>query len=102
MKLRNQLLKIRKRNSIKSERKVAEILKKNHILFKAKWRIKNREVDFLVGKVILEVDGSAHIHIDTEREKMLMDEGYTPIHISIKELYEDKTAEEKIINLTKN
>ena len=100
--MRNQLLKIQKRNSTKSERKVAEILKKNHIPFKTKWRIKNREVDFLIGKVILEIDGKIHRHIDTEREKMLFDAGYIPIHISIKEIYEDEAIEKKILELTKN
>ena len=51
---------------------------------------------------MLEIDGSVHAHIDTERERMLMGEGYIPIHISIKELYEDEIAEEKIINLIKS
>ena len=81
---------------------MAEILKRNHIPFKAKWRIRNKEVDFLIGKLVLEIDGSVHAHIDTEREGMLMGEGYIPIHISIKELYEDEIAEEKIINLIKS
>jgi len=33
---------------------------------------------------------------------MLFDAGYIPIHISIKEIYENKAIEEKIINLIKS
>jgi very-short-patch-repair endonuclease len=101
MKLRNQLLKIQKRNSTKPERKIMEILKENHIPFRAKWKVNGKEVDFLVGRVILEIDGKIHKHIDTEREKMLFDAGYIPIHISSREIYEDKAIEEKIIGLIK-
>ncbi len=99
--MRYQLLKLQKKNSTKSERKIAEILKRNRIKFLAKHKINGREVDFIVGKVVLEVDGNVHKHIVPEREKMLWDSGYIPIHISIDEIYEDEAIEKKIINLVR-
>lgn len=78
------------------------MLKRNHIPFRAKWRVNGKEVDFLIGRVILEIDGKIHRHIDSEREKMLFDAGYVPIHISVKEIYEDKAIEEKILSLIKS
>ena len=100
--MRCQLLKLKKGHSTKSERKIAELLKKKHIPFKTKVLINKAEVDFLIGRVILEIDGKIHRYIDTKREKMLFDAGYVPIHISIKEIYENKAIEEKIINLIKS
>lgn len=98
--MRNQLNRLKKINSTKAERKIAEILKRNHIPFKTKWKVNNKEVDFIIGKVIFEIDGSVHKHIDPEREKMLFDAGYIPIHISIEEVYDDKIGE-KILDLIK-
>ena len=99
--MRNQLLNLAKNKSTKSERKIAEILKRNHIHFKTKWKVNGKETDFLIGRVILEIDGKIHKHIDTEREKMLFDADYVPIHISIKEIYENKAIEERILSLIK-
>ncbi len=100
--MRTQLQKLTKRNSTKSERKIAEIFKRNRIKFLAKWKIQGKEVDFLIGRVILEIDGNIHKHIDPNRENVLWKAGYIPIHISIKEIYEDDVIEEKILNLIKN
>ena len=98
--MRYQSLKLRKRFSTKSERKIAEILKRNHISFRTKQKINGREVDFIIGRLALEIDGDVHRHIDSEREQMLWNAGYIPIHISIKEIYE-KAIEEKLKNLIK-
>ena len=100
--MRNQLLNLAKNKSTKSERKIAEILKKNHIPFKTKWKVNGKEVDFLIGKVICEIDGNVHKNIDAKREQMLWNMGYIPIHISIREIYEDKAIEEKILSLIKS
>ncbi len=80
---------------------MSEILKRNKIPFKAKWKINGREVDFLIGKVIIEIDGDVHEMIDIERENMLIQEGYIPLHISANQVYEGSELEEKIISLTK-
>lgn len=50
--MRSQLRKLQIGNSTKAERRFAEILKRNHIPFRAKVRIKKREIDFLIGKSI--------------------------------------------------
>jgi very-short-patch-repair endonuclease len=79
--MRNQLLKLRKDNSTKGERRVAEILKKHKIKFKAKWIIGKYEVDFLVGKMIIELDGNVHDNTNTARDIFFASQGYLPIHI---------------------
>ena len=99
--VRHELLKFEKTKSTKAERKVAEILKRNHIKFKAKWKINGREVDFLIGNVIIEVDGDIHGSIDREREQMLLDSGYIPLHISVNQVYESSELEKDIIHLIK-
>jgi very-short-patch-repair endonuclease len=48
---------INKRNSTKAERIFYEILKKNHILFKFREKIEGKEIDFIIGKYIVEIDG---------------------------------------------
>ena len=80
-KMRNQLLKLKKTNSTKGERRIAEILKKHKIKFKTKWRIGKYEVDFLVGKMIIEIDGNVHKRTNTERDIYFTSQGYLPIHI---------------------
>jgi len=78
--MRNQLLLLRKTNSTKDERRIGEILKRNHIKFKTKWRVGKYEVDFLIGRLILEVDGSVHGQIKTERDTYFFSQGYVPVH----------------------
>ncbi len=97
--MRHELSKLERKNSTKAERKVAEILKRNHIKFKAKWKINGREVDFLIGKVIVEVDGNVHGSIDREREQMFLDSGYLPLHISVNQVYKSSELEKDIIHL---
>ena len=96
--MRNQLLKLQKFNSTKTERIIGEIFKKRHIRFKAKQIIGGREIDFIVGKKAIEIDGRSHARIDTAKDTMLVKEGYTPLHISegIKNL---KDLEKNLINL---
>lgn len=79
--MRNQLLKLSKNCSTKGERRIAEILKRNKIKFKAKWKIGRYEVDFLVGKMIIEVDGSVHRETNTARDIFFTTQGYLPVHI---------------------
>ena len=81
--MRNQLSKLRIGNSTSAERRFMEILKKNHIPFKAKVRIKNREIDFLIGKYAIDIDGHKQ---DGKKNELLAAEGLIPIHISNKEV----------------
>jgi len=81
--MRKQLEKLKKPNSTKAERRFVEILKKNHIPFKTKVRIKNREVDFIIRKYAIDIDGHQQ---DGKKNEMLVSEGFIPIHISNREL----------------
>lgn len=63
----------------KSERRFAELLKAAHIHFRTKIMVCGREIDFIVGKYAIEIDG--HLQ-DGLKNEMLAKEGYIPIHIS--------------------
>jgi len=96
--MRNQLSKLKK--TTKDERRLSEIFKKNHIRFKAQVRIGKYCVDFLIGRVVLEVDGSVHQQINSEKDKYLFGQGYVPLHIKVGEYNED--IEKEILCLIKN
>ncbi len=81
---------INKKNFTKSERIFARRLRENHIPFKTKIKINNREVDFLVGKYAIDIDGHEQ---DGNKNAMLANEDYIPIHISNQEV--------KVINIKK-
>jgi very-short-patch-repair endonuclease len=84
---------ITRRNSTKSERKFYELLKYNHVPFKYKQKIGGREVDFIIGKYAIEIDGHEQ---DGLKNEMLAKEGYVPIHLSNKNI---KTITKKWLNL---
>ena len=75
--MRRQLLKLKKGRSTKAERRFAEILKKNHIPFQVKVKINKQEVDFLIGKYAVEINGHKQ---NTDKNEMLAKAGYIPIH----------------------
>lgn len=76
--MRAQFKKLTKGHSTKAERKFVELLKQLHIPFQAKVKIQGREVDFIIkGKYAIEIDGHQQ---DPEKNKILMKEGYNPIH----------------------
>ncbi len=77
--MRNQLTKLQKGRSTKSERKFAEILKVERIPFKTKQIIRGREVDFVIGTYAIEIDSHGQ---DVGKNYMLLAEGYTPVHLS--------------------
>lgn len=74
---------ITRKNSTKAERRVYELLKKHHIPFRFKNKINGREVDFIIGKYAVEIDGHKQ---DGFKNEMLAKEGYTPIHIENNEI----------------
>ena len=74
---------ITKKHFTKSERRFARMLQENHIPFKTKIKINNREIDFLVGRYAVDIDGHAQ---DGLKNEMLVREGYIPIHIHNKEV----------------
>lgn len=81
--MRRQLLKLKRGHSTKAERRFAEILKKNHIPFKTKVIVNGREIDFLVGKYAIDIDG--HDQAQGKNE-MLVAAGLIPIHFSNREI----------------
>ena len=90
--MRYTLNKLKKNHSTKAERRFSEILKRNHIRFRTKIKIGGREVDFLIGKIAIEID--AHPQ-DVEKNWKLIDLGYSPIHFNNWEIsvYEDSLEE---------
>ena len=78
--MRTQLLKC---NSTKPERIFAETLKSMHIPFRHRVRICGREIDFVVGKYCIEIDGHPQ---STSKNEELAKVGYIPIHYSNSEI----------------
>lgn len=76
--MRSQLKKLIKGKSTKAERRLAEVLKSQHIPFRTKALIKGREVDFIIGNYIIEIDGHPQ---DIEKNKIIIEAGYIPFHI---------------------
>ena len=84
--MRIQLLKLKKGISTKAERRFAEILKNNHIPFKTKVIIEKREVDFVIGKYAIGIDGHEQ---DTDKNVLLVKAGYVPIHFNNNEVNDE-------------
>lgn len=83
-----------KRSSTKAERIFIEILKKNHILFKHREVVGRREIDFIVGRYAIEIDGHEQSSL---RNDWLIKKGYVPLHYHNKALIENRTAVEQDI-----
>ena len=96
--MRSQLLKLSKHSSTKSERQVSELLKRNRVKFRFRARVGRYEVDFLIGRVALEIDGKVHKSISHERDTYLAKKGYVPLHLKVEDI---DGSEEEIINLIK-
>jgi len=75
--------KLRKGYSTSAERRFAELLKRNRIPFQAKIIINKHEVDFLIGKYAVEINGHKQ---NTDKNEMLARAGYIPIHYSNNEI----------------
>ena len=82
-----------KKHSTKAERRVYEVLKELKIPFKHRWIVKGLEVDFLLGKTILEINGHPQ---DGERNHKLADAGYIPVHLTNEEVKDTNKLTELI------
>ena len=80
---RTEILKLSKSNSTKYERRFLELLKDRNIPFRTKVIIKGREIDFIVGKHAIDIDGHEQ---DGDKNHMLTKEGYIPIHYNNSEI----------------
>lgn len=90
---------LRKRTSTKAERIFAEILKRNRIPFEHRKKIEGREVDFVIGKYAVEIDGHPQ---DSSRNQWLAKIGYVPLHFGNRALREEpEIVEESIIRKVK-
>jgi len=72
-----------KKHFTKAERKFARWLNENHIPFKTKAKVANKEIDFLIGKYIVEIDGHEQ---DGNKNSMLVQEGFIPLHYTNQEI----------------
>lgn len=80
-------MKILKKHSTKPERVIADMLIKKKVSFKFRELINGREIDFLIGRVIVEVDGIHHQPSkDRKKDIFLSNLGYIPLHFSAKEI----------------
>ena len=80
---------ITKKHSTRPERQLADVLIRNKIPFEFRKIIGGREVDFVLGRVIVEVDGVHHLRrIANEKKKndLLARLGYIPLHFTAKEV----------------
>ncbi len=71
------------KNSTKAERRFLELLKKLHVPFQSKVLVEGREVDFIIGRYAIDIDGHTQ---DVDKNKMLVKNGYNPIHYNNNEI----------------
>lgn len=55
-----------------------ELLKQLHIPFRHRWLVDGREVDFIVGKYAIEINGHEQ---DEEKTHFLANRGYIPVQL---------------------
>lgn len=67
----------KKRHFTKAERKFVRLMQERRIPFKAKYKIRNREIDFIIGKYAIEIDSHKQ---DPGKNVMLIEEGFHPLH----------------------
>lgn len=87
---------VRKSSSTKSERIMIEILKRNHITFEHRKKVLGREIDFIIGKLAVEIDGHEQ---SSKRNDWLVRQGFTPVHYTNKGIQTNrKEIEDDIIS----
>ena len=82
--------------STAAERRVHEVLKELHIPFKHRWKIGSIEADFLIGNVVLEIDGHTQ---NVERNNKIVELGLIPIHINNMATKDPHYLKQLILNL---
>ena len=66
-----------------AERKFGRMLQELHIPFKTKVLINGREVDFLIKKYAIDIDGHDQ---NTDKNVLLAEAGYIPLHFYNREI----------------
>lgn len=85
---------INKKQSTKAERIMYEILKELHINFKHRWVLHGREIDFVIDKYCIEINGHEQDH---SKNELLVKEGFVPLHFNNSELYNNREQIKQII-----
>lgn len=89
-----------KKSSTKQERIVAEILKRNRVKFYFKKRVGKYEIDFIIGRLAIEIDGKVHKQTNTAKDTFLFLKGFVPVHfVSLNNL---RVVEKEILFLIKS
>jgi len=83
-----------KKNFTRAERKFGRMLQELHIPFKTKVLINGREVDFLIKRYAIDIDGHPQ---NTDKNVFLAKAGYVPLHFYNKEI--NQTITNKLIKL---
>lgn len=77
--MRREHLKLIKKHSTKTERRVMEILKRQHIPFRTQMKVGGYEIDFLIGKYAIEFDAHTQNPIKNHH---VFNVGYIPLHFA--------------------
>lgn len=85
---------IDKKHYTKYERRFARQLQELRISFKTKQIIHGYEIDFLIGRNVIEIDG--HIQ-NTAKNKVLMESGYNVYHFQNNEVIHAREWLKKLI-----
>ena len=72
------------------------MLKKLHIPFKYKTKLNGREIDFIIGRYAIEIDGHEQ---SSERNRMILDSGFIPIHYRNNALLNNRSEIERDIKM---
>lgn len=80
---------LNKSSSTKAERIFSEILKANRIPFKHRVILDGKEVDFIIGKIAVEIDGHLQKPL---KNKWLYELGYQPVHYTNNALLRNRDA----------
>ncbi len=72
-----------KKHFTKAERVFGRLLQELKIPFKTKIKINNLEIDFLIGRYAIEIDGHEQVG---KKNHLLAEAGYIPIHFTNQEI----------------
>lgn len=88
---------INKHTSTKTERRIIEMLKRNHIPFKFRSKVEGYEADFIIGNYIIEVGNHSQ---NPEKNKKLIEKGYHVLTFTNSVVqYRSDIIEKQLINI---
>ena len=87
---------LQKKYFTRGERILGRLLQENHIPFKTKVKINNKEIDFLIKDIVIEIDGHPQ---NEKKNEMISLGGYELLHFTNKEILDNRY---KVVNLIIN